>query len=150
MHRANHCGHCARAVEEAPVYLAAVSEASRGAFSTAAKNRVRVIFNGIEIDRCTPTRSRAEVRAAWGFGDGHRLVAYAGRYSEEKNPAAAALAVTRLPEHFYAIYAGSGRHEVSVRALVSNIGGVHARFVEPERRIGNLLQAFDVLVMASE
>lgn len=142
--------NCARRVENTPVYLAAVSEASRGVFSPAMRNRVRVICNGIEIDRCTPTRSRAEVRAAWGFNDNHRLVAYAGRYSEEKNPAAAALAVTRLPEHYYAVYAGSGRHEASVRALVPNIAGTRARFVEPERRIGNLLQAFDVLVMASE
>ncbi|HVA47142.1 MAG TPA: glycosyltransferase [Pirellulales bacterium] len=141
--------NCARAIEDHPVRLAAVSEAAREAFSPAKRPHVRVIHNGIEVDRCTPTRSRAAVRSAWGYDSRHRLVAYVGRYSEEKNPAAAALAVTRLPDHFYAIYAGAGRHEEMVRSLAWQIAGTRARFVAPERRIGNLLQAFDVVMLAS-
>lgn len=141
--------NCARAIENHPVRLAAVSEAAREAFSPGKRPRVRVIHNGVEVDRCTPTRSRAAVRSAWGYDARHRLVAYVGRYSEEKNPVAAALAVTRLPDHFYAIYAGAGRHEEMVRSQAWQIAGPRARFVPPERRIGNLLRAFDVIVLAS-
>ena len=141
--------NCARGVENDPVHLAAVSEAAKTSFSPDAQRRVRVIFNGIEVDRCTPDRSRESVRAAWGFGANHRLVGYAGRYSGEKNPAAAALAITRLPENFHAAYAGAGLHENSVRTQAQSIAGARARFVPPDRRIGNVMQAFDVMVMAS-
>jgi len=108
-----------------------------------------VIYNGIEVDRCTPDRSRESVRAAWGFDASHRLAGYAGRYSGEKNPAAAALAITRLPEQYYAVYAGAGLHESSVRSMAQSIAGTRARFVPPDRRIGNVLQAFDAMVLAS-
>jgi len=141
--------NCARAIEKEPVRLAAVSEAARSAFSAKVRHRVRVIHNGIEVDRCAPNRSRESVRAGWGFDAGDRLAGYAGRYSGEKNPAAAALAVSRLPEQFRAVYAGSGLHEAAVRAIVEKIAGERAVFVPADRRVGNSMQAFDVVVTAS-
>lgn len=141
--------NCARAVENEAVHLSAVSEAARSSFNASVWHRVRVIYNGIEVDRCTPNRSRESMRAAWGFDASHRLVAYAGRYSGEKNPVAAAQAVTRLPEHYHAVYAGSGLHESGVRSMVQRTAGPRARFVSADRRIGNLMQAFDVMVAAS-
>lgn len=141
--------NCARMVENDHVHLAAVSEAVRMSFGAQARHRVRVIHNGIEVDRCTPVRSRESVRAGWGFGPADRLVGYAGRYSSEKNAGAAALAVTRLPEAYHAVYAGAGLHESSVRSAVGRTAGSRAMFVPADRRIGNLLQAFDVVVIAS-
>jgi glycosyltransferase involved in cell wall biosynthesis len=141
--------NCARLVENEPVHLTAVSEAARLSFSPQTRHRVRVIHNGIEVDRCTPTRSRESMRADWGFAPDDRLVGYAGRYSSEKNAVAAALAVTRLPSNFQAVYAGAGLHESSVRSMVQHAAGSRARFVPADRRIGNLLQAFDVTVTAS-
>jgi len=68
--------------------------------------QVTVLQNGIEPDRLRPTRSREEMRAAWGFGPQDKVVGYVGRISVEKLPRAMFLAVARLPVRYKAVYCG--------------------------------------------
>jgi len=77
----------------AATHFAAVSNAAVNAFPPAIRPKVRVIENGVDLDRCTPALPRAQVREAWGLAPDQIAVGYCGRYSPEKNPLAAADAV---------------------------------------------------------
>ena len=75
-----------RSNESGATHFVAVSEAARLAFSPEVRDRVAVIYNGIDVERCTPSVPREQMRTRWGFTEKHRLIGYVGRYSWEKNP----------------------------------------------------------------
>lgn len=138
-----------RSSEPGATHFVAVSQVARNPFSPNLHGRVRVIHNGIDVERCTPTLARATIRANWGFTDHHRLIGYVGRYSPEKNPLAAAHAAGILGGEYRAVYAGSGWQEADVRRAVEEIAGFRARFVPMDRQVGNVLSALDVFILAS-
>jgi glycosyltransferase involved in cell wall biosynthesis len=102
--------------------------------------------NGIDVDRCTPSVPRESVRAAWGFGGKHRLIGYVGRYSPEKNPAAAARAARELGREHRAVYLGQGPMEARLRAA-AGADPARVRFLPAERQVGNVLGALDAFVL---
>jgi glycosyltransferase involved in cell wall biosynthesis len=138
-----------RSSEAAATHLVAVSESARLAFSPELHDRVAILHNGIDVQRCTPTIARQQIRAAWGFADQHRLIGYVGRYSPEKNPVAAAWSVHQLGGNYRAVYAGSGWQEADVRRQVHAIAGSRACFVPMDRQVGNVFSALDAFVLAS-
>jgi len=138
-----------RASESGATHFAAVSEAALAPFSPPARARARVLHNGADADRCTPTVGRDRLRAQWGFDGRHRLVGYVGRFSPEKNPLAAARAVRELGGDYRAVYVGSGWDEAETRAGVAAEAGDLAAFFPPVARVGDVLAALDVLVLAS-
>ena len=79
--------------QHAAQHLVGVSRASAAAFRDP---RARVIHNGADAERCAATVPREETRGQWGAAAGEILVGYVGRFSWEKNPLAAALAVREL------------------------------------------------------
>jgi glycosyltransferase involved in cell wall biosynthesis len=139
----------ARRSESGATHFVAVSEPALLPFSPCIRQRATVIHNGIEVERCTPRLSRSQVRAAWGFQEQHRLIGYVGRYSGEKNPAAAAHAAARLGGDYRAVYVGEGWMEPALRRQVAEIAGDRAKFVPMTRQVGNALVALDALVLAS-
>lgn len=110
---------------------------------------VTVIHNGVEVDRVAPSQSRQAVREAWGLRHGQVAVGYIGRFSREKNPVAAALAVSKLPEHYRAVYVGDGwqREEIEneIRALI----GHRAIFAGRCDHIGDALAGLNCVVSAA-
>ncbi len=52
-----------RSSESGATHLVAVSEAARLAFSPECRDRVTILHNGIDVQRCTPTVSRREMRS---------------------------------------------------------------------------------------
>ena len=138
-----------RSSEAGATHFVAVSETALAPFSPEARKTAIIIHNGIDVERCTPTVARQQTRAAWGFGDHHRLIGYVGRYSGEKVPEAAARAAHHLGGDYHAVYAGSGWMEVDLRRYVGEIAGPRARFVPMDRQVGNLLNAIDVFLLAS-
>ena len=135
--------------ESGATHFAAVSEAALAPFSAGVRERAAVIHNGIDVERCTSTVPRHQMRTGWGFTDDERLIAYVGRYSWEKNPVAAAVAASRLGGNYRAVYAGSGWMEADLRAHAATVAGPRARFVPMERYVGNVLRAADVFLLAS-
>ncbi len=138
----------AAASAPAVTHFAAVSEAALGPVPDARRKGAAVIPNGIDADRCTPAVSRADTRAAWGFTDAHAIVGYVGRYSPEKNAAAAAQAVAAIGGDFRAVYAGAGWAEADTRAAVRKTGA-RAVFVPADRQVGTILAGLDCFVLAS-
>lgn len=122
-----------------------VSAAAASAFRSA---DAVIIHNGGDQERCRITRARGEVRREWGARDDEKLVGYVGRFSWEKNPAAAALAVSQLGPPFRAVYIGAGWKRDDVQACVRGLAP-RAIFLPPQMDIGNALNALDVLVLAS-
>lgn len=138
-----------RSSETGATHLVAVSETAVLAFSPEYRNRVTILHNGIDVQRCTPTVPRQQTRARWGFADCQRLIGYVGRYSPEKNPTAAARAVHHLGGPYRAVYAGSGWQESEVRRQVQQIAGSRASFLPMDHQVGNVLSALDGFVLAS-
>lgn len=122
-----------------------VSAAAAAAFRSA---DAVVIHNGGDHERCQITRQRREVRREWGARGDEKLVGYVGRFSWEKNPAAAALAVRELGPPFRAVYIGSGWKRDDVQAYVRGLAP-RTIFLPAHMDIGNALNALDVLVLAS-
>jgi len=138
-----------RSSESGATHFVAVSEAARLAFSPEVRDRVAVIYNGIDVERCTPSVPREQMRTRWGFTEKHRLIGYVGRYSWEKNPAAAAWVARQLGGPYHAVYAGCGWQEAEVRKQVGDVAGSRALFIPMERQVGNVFSGLDVFLMAS-
>jgi glycosyltransferase involved in cell wall biosynthesis len=107
-----------RSSESGASHFAAVSEPALLPFSPEIGKRAVVIHNGIDVERATPTVPRRTIRSQWGLYDHHRLIGYDGRYSGEKNLAAAAWAVKELGGEFHTLYAGEGYMEWILRQQV--------------------------------
>jgi len=134
-----------RTSKDAADRLVGVSAVAAEAFQTLGVN---VIHNGADGERCQVTQPRHALRQEWGVTAGEKLIGYLGRFSWEKNPLAAALAVRELGEPFRAVYLGGGWKEKEVKAAVCEVAP-DAIFLPPREDIGNVLNALDVLVLAS-
>lgn len=135
-------------------HLAAVSATAAG--DLIKHPRMTVIHNGIDLDRCTPTKSRAETRKGWGLvpdtSGPHldkKLIGYVGRLSPEKDPLAVARAVSALPENYHAVFAGAGPHADKYRQLAEHIAPGRCTFLGHVSDTGNVYAAIDALVLAS-
>ena len=138
-----------RSSESGATHFVAISEPAVDTFSSEVRKTATLIHNGIDVERCTPMISRAQMRTIWGFEEHHRLIGYVGRYSSEKNPEAAARAAMQLGGDYRAVYAGEGWMEATLRKQVTDIADTRARFVPMNRQVGNVLSALDVFVLAS-
>lgn len=69
-----------------------------------------------------------------------------GRYSPEKNPAAAARATRELGGDHCAVYLGQGPMEAQLRSAVGADPG-RVRLLPAERQVGNVLGALDAFVL---
>jgi glycosyltransferase involved in cell wall biosynthesis len=136
-------------------HLASVSEAAAEYF----KGRPgceelphRIIYNGADVSRCSPRRSREEVRRGWGVSPEQLVIGYLGRQSNEKNPMAAAEAAWTWPNACVVYYGYDGSGKQFDPALVDWcdewLPG-RWRMYPPVIHVGDVLQAFDVLVLAS-
>ena len=94
----------------------AVSEVSRLTFPES--QPVRVIHNGIDPSRVLSDKTREACREAIGLKPGEIAVGYMGRYSFEKNPTAAAIAVRWLGKPYRAVFVGGGWQENEVLAAI--------------------------------
>jgi glycosyltransferase involved in cell wall biosynthesis len=128
---------------------AAVSEPALTPFCRSVRRRAAIVHNGIDPERCVSTRPRDAIRRDWGIDPAIPVIGYAGRYAADKNPLAAALAAAALGPPFHAVYAGQGPLERQLRRQTRRLLGDRVRFVPANLRIGDILSAFDVLVLAS-
>lgn len=72
-----------------PIYsyksLTSVSEDSRNTYPEEYKDNVKVLENGIEVDRCLSPYSKGEIRKMWGIHPDQIVISYIGRISSDKN-----------------------------------------------------------------
>jgi glycosyltransferase involved in cell wall biosynthesis len=135
-------------------HRAAVTAQSIRAFPPDLRDSVTVIYNGVEVERCTPICARDEIRAAWGVGNS-LVVGFLGRYAPEKRPWAAAQAVHQLrfkdgTHAAVAAYMGQGWYEDQLRNQVAELCREHVVWVPSKSQVGDFLSAIDVLVIGSD
>ena len=136
--------------------LAAVSEAAMTYFDGRMGGVLltrRVIYNGVNPNRVSMRYRKEETLCKWGLQPGTRLVGFLGRQSPEKNPQAAADACRELPEEYVAAYVGNGINGCTCSKRLQEyceryLPGRHL-FKPPEPHVGDILRAFDVLMLAS-
>jgi glycosyltransferase involved in cell wall biosynthesis len=155
--------HCSNASGVAPLsgitHLVAVSETARGFFvgenRGAASLPVRVIPNGVEVERTCPRRGRAWQRAAWGVGPGEPVLLYLGRQAPDKNPAACLRALAMLPPAYRLVMVGNqafapGEPWPPLVAEARALGLLdRVRFLPPTPIIGDALAGADCLLHLS-
>lgn len=109
---------------------------------------VKVIHNGVDVDRCKPIIARDETRAAWGLNAGEIAIGYLGGIKKAfKNSLAVAKAAAYLGEPYRAVYVGSDYDNLSkeIYRVCPN-----AVIRQPDFQAGNALAAFDCLMLASD
>ena len=124
----------------------AVSRHARQSFPAPAK--VTVIHNGIDTDRCEPTRSRDEVRAVWGAKSDEILVGYVGRLSGEKRPLAAIEAAAALGPPYRGVLVGGGPATEYWLAEARKLDG-RVIYQPPVENVGDVYRALDCFLLAS-
>lgn len=127
--------------------LAAVSRSALIPFDASVRDRVRVIHNGIEYDRIVPTRTPEAIRDSWGLKPGTLAIGYCGRFSEEKNPAAAAHAAAKLSYSTAVYQCPPYSRPLAVKAVSEIVPG---RCVFPSGPVSDFYAGVDCLVLASK
>jgi glycosyltransferase involved in cell wall biosynthesis len=131
-------------------HFVAVARASLPPFASVVDlDRVEVLHNGIDPDRCRQTISRDEMRRRLGVAPGEFVCGYVGRMVPEKNPLGVARAVAPLPARFRALFVGGGWDLDKQRAKITRVLGRRAIFVDRIEDVGNYYRALDLFVQAS-
>jgi hypothetical protein len=125
----------------------AVSESSLLVVPEAVRSKAVVIPNAVDPAHLSPTRTRSEVRASWGVAEDAFVVGYLGRLSGEKNPRAMVELARVAGSEVTVVIVGSGVQEEEIRSLADGL--VNVRLVGSDARAGDVLQAFDCLVVPS-
>lgn len=119
-------------VDERTTHRVAVSRLAARSFPFKRQNDVRIIHNGVEFDRLAPTEDWRQCRFRLGLTEEEVVVAYVGRFSEEKHPLAAAMAVASLRRQNVkatALYCGAGFDSGETRKRVEELTGGHCVFL---------------------
>jgi len=129
-------------------HLAAVSEAAKTAFPEEVRHNVRMIPNGIEVDRVTPRRPAENIRRAYNIPPNKRVVLFLGRFADVKRPQRLIRAMPHLDDWF-AIFAGHGPEQSDLVKFIHAACPGSARVIPPVSHVGDLLQLADCLCLPS-
>jgi glycosyltransferase involved in cell wall biosynthesis len=115
--------------------------------------RIRVIYNGVDDARLTPSAGRAELRRRLGWPEDAPVVLAVGRLVPEKNYPMMFRAVRRLRERCPGLrtaIAGWGRQEEKLRELRTALGLEDCVELLGRREdVADLMAAADVFAMSS-
>lgn len=138
-------------MEPGATHFAGVSRESLNVFSEEARNRAVIIHNGAEPDRVCPVRGRAAMRRIHGLDDSHFVIGYIGRFSEEKNPLASAVALQALGAgpKYYAVFVGPDEMGDFAERVAQIIPRERFVVCPPTWQVGDYLAMFDCLMAAS-
>jgi glycosyltransferase involved in cell wall biosynthesis len=136
-------------------HFAAVSQKAAEAYPEHLWPRVETLWNGCEVDRIVPTRSRDLVRAEWGCDPNDLLIGHVGRLAFDKNPLAVAHAAValqpRMPDRrVRPVWVGNGWQAAEVRREAVAIAGDACVWVDPPTHLGDAWGAIDAYVLASD
>lgn len=127
----------------------AVSELAVESTPPSIRDRVEVIWNAVDAQRLEVRRDRAVMRASWGVPLGAPVAGYFGRLSPEKDPRAMVRLAERLPEPWHVVIVGEGRERAGLAEAISSKQLDRAHLVGGDASPGDVLNAFDALVVPS-
>jgi len=126
------------------IQLAAVSQFAANAFPHPAD--VRVVHNGVSLERLEPAAGRDATRRRLGLAPGELAVGFIGRMTACKNPIAAQLAVEHLDRPARAVYVGP-----TEKPVAAALDAAAPKPIRTGRRedLGDVYAALDCFVLAS-
>jgi len=137
----------------------AVSAATRDAWaarcglSTEYLNRVRVIHNGIDLNRIDARVTKAEARASFGLPVDATIVGTVGRLDAAKGHDVLLRAVAKMAPrrcHTLLVIAGTGPEEMRLRRLANDLGiSSSVRFLGFIPNVASVLACLDVYAQSS-
>jgi glycosyltransferase involved in cell wall biosynthesis len=108
-----------------------------------------VIYNGVDLGRLVPQRSRTRARAALGFTRDDFVVGYFGRLAPEKRVEAIIDAIALLPARFKLLMVGWGHQYPELREHASRVLPGRHQFTYTATALGDLYHAVDAVCLAS-
>lgn len=118
-----------------------------------AKDRIRVIRNGVRIPRRRTEVERMLARAAWDIGDGEVLIVGVGRLTRQKNFARLLDALSLLPREgipWRCVIAGDGELRPELESRVSELAlGSRVRLAGMVQGVPELMAAADIFCLPS-
>lgn len=116
-------------------------------------NRIRIIDNGIDVDRYGPAPDQAALKAKLGFDPARRYVVHVARHHPVKDQATLlrgfAAAVSHLPD-VDLLMAGDGPLREELEALAHSLGMAgRVKFLGVRSDVPELLRAGDVFALTS-
>lgn len=134
--------------------LAAVSKAAVISFREGTRDNVEVVYNGADIDRCTPILGRDIFRKKFNIPANAIVLGYIGRFSPEKNPLLAARTAAHMGKQFRAMYVGGGCDlpmwaDQDWVPKLQEVGGDQVHHIGPQDSVGDALAASDVIMCCS-
>jgi glycosyltransferase involved in cell wall biosynthesis len=131
--------------------LVAVSKTAVSAYPPDVQANVRVLPNGVEVDRLTPTFTADAYREMLDIpADVEKIVLFLGRFAKVKGPEKLMRALGHLPEGWAGIFAGHGPMINDLKELGDTFAPGRYFFVPPKIHVGDLLNIADVLALPSE
>ena len=127
----------------------AVSELALESVPNPLRGRVEVIWNAVDERRLTIHRDRARMRANWGCPADALIAGFLGRLSHEKDPQAMLRLAAHLPEPWHVVLVGEGREKASLARQIHDQGLTRVHLVGNDPSAGDVLNAFDTLVVPS-
>lgn len=127
----------------------AVAVSDRVRMTTCGEIPTTVILNGVDTSRLATTRSRADVRAEFGYGPEDFVVGFVGRFSPEKRPELLIRALQLLPLHFKALFIGWGPLLPDLLKEANDLVPGRCAFRFADRQLGDYYQAFDSFTLLS-
>lgn len=127
-------------------HMVAVSQAAQGAFPAEFRDRTMVIWNGIEVDRLSPTRSSADIRKSWNFNERDILLGFVGRFDANKRPLLVAQAAAAVGG--VAVFRTAEQRNALMEEQIREITQGRCRFVTDDP-IGDFYHAVDCVMLPS-
>ncbi len=118
-----------------------------------APDRIRVLYNGIDLNRCRPSRSRQEMRTTLGLPQDVPVLAIVSRLDHwGKGHRELFQAMVQIKAHWpvHCLVIGGGQRQGEMMALVQDLGlGSSVTFVGQRQDVPDLLGAVDIFVLPS-
>jgi glycosyltransferase involved in cell wall biosynthesis len=125
----------------------AVSQSALLAIPDGVRSKSVIISNAIDPGRLVATRTRDEVRRSWNVSTSDFVIGYLGRLSVEKNPAAMIELARFADDGVKIVIVGAGGLMNDLVELAEGLDNV--RLVGADHRAGDVLRAFDTLIVPS-
>ncbi len=131
-------------------YYATCSEVCVNCFPEDIRDRVKVIPNGIDLNRCFPIKKRNYMRNLWEIEDKVLVLGYLGRLDPIKNCEAIARVVAAFNGHLQAVcYVQKDINSDTIKTNMLRISPTNIKFYDAVDDIGSILNAIDVIMLPS-
>ena len=126
-----------------------VSELAIESIPATIRDRVEVIWNAVDSGRLEVHRDRRAMRATWGVPEDAPVAGFVGRLAPEKDPWAMLRLAEGLPEPWHVVVVGDGREGAGMAEAIEARGLDRAHLVGGDLGVGDVLNAFDTLIVPS-